>query len=141
MARSRRDDDDDDDAKPVKKTRRPADDEDDIKPKSKKKPVTPIDDDDEDDAAKMGPDGAKYKDKKGKELFVAVVADSKDNPEKRLFGVVGKEKPKVESSTVDADGKSGSVVIKTADGKTETVPCVKEDGKWRVSITSKRGAR
>ncbi len=89
--------------------------------------------------AKMGPDGAKYKDKKGKELFVAVVADAKDKPEKGLFGGFNKDKPKVESYTTD--GKSGSVVIKTADGKTETVPCVKEEGKWRVSFTSMRGGR
>ena len=83
---------------------------------------------------KMGTDGAKYKDKKGKDLFVAVVADSKDKPDRGQFGSFGKEKPKVESYSVSSDGKSGSVVIKKADGKTETLPCVKEDGKWRLSM-------
>jgi hypothetical protein len=88
--------------------------------------------------AKMGSEGAKYKDKSGKELFVAVVADSKDKPDKGMFGSINKDKPVVDSYSVASDGKSGSVIFKTADGKTETMPCVKEDGRWRVSLTSRK---
>ncbi len=80
--------------------------------------------------SKFGPNKDKYKEKKGKELFVAVVADATNNG-MRPFDKG--EKPIVESYTTD--GSIGSVSIKTANGTKMTIPCVKEDGRWRLQFS------
>ncbi len=82
-------------------------------------------------SAKFSPDAGKYKDKKGRDLFIAMTADKKgfmQDGKMSPFGTSGK--PTVESYTTSGD--TGSVVVRMTDGKTQTVQCVKEDGRWRL---------
>ena len=76
--------------------------------------------------ANLGPNAGSYKGKKGKDLFIAMMKDSNFTPFKE-------GKPVVESYT--SQGNNGSVIVRNPNGKTETILCVKEDGRWRLQNT------
>lgn len=84
------------------------------------------------ESKKNTPDGAKFRDKKGRDLFVAVVADTKAQ-NKDAMTPFGKGKPTIESYT--SGGNSASVIVKHADGKVSTIPCIREDGKWKLQVS------
>jgi len=74
----------------------------------------------------------KHKDKRGRELFIAIVDDSKDSKGKNFTNRIIRDKSTVITST--SSGSSGSVTVKTLDGSILNVPCTKEDGRWRLQL-------
>lgn len=77
--------------------------------------------------------------KTGKDLFVAMVADIRqdDAEGKNSYNLPPKPAKfvSVASSTVTDD--RGSVTINRADGTTETLGCIRESGKWRIRFSEK----
>jgi hypothetical protein len=57
----------------------------------------------------------------------------KDGIGNLMFTLLGWHKSTVESSS--SSGDSGSVVVKLENGKTQTVQCIKEDGRWRLRLS------
>ena len=82
---------------------------------------------------KGGPDSSKYQGKNDRDMFAAFTSDdAKDGKGNLAFKLLGWHKSTVESSS--SSGDSGSVAVKLADGKTQTVQCIKEDGRWRLQL-------
>ena len=83
---------------------------------------------------KSGPEGSKYQGKSDRDMFAAITTDdAKDGNGNLFFKLMGWHNSTVESSS--SNGDSGNVVFKLADGKTQTVRCIKEDGRWRLQLS------